>query len=185
MECKYYKYTIIELVPFEIKSHKTPLYTIVNSLLLWAWLIFYFVYENVSAIFSKRKSFKRIYENKYKHKSKANEKTSRLTKEETLIEEIDRGVFSDNMDNLVGISTEHFNSKYAYKILKTLVEEDKIDILNIKEEDISKLGKFVLRKDTIFVDSQDCESISEKVILTRAISKPVQIFLDFMFKKII
>ena len=188
MECKYTKYTIIEIVPFELKSKKTPLYTIVNSILLWTWLIIYFLYLNISALFDKTKSFKRIYEKKYESKNIPNEEVKSLRSEPLIEEELDHKLWTNPEEfEVVNIQTEEFsNSKIAFKIIEELINNHEITLKNFKKEDIDKIGKFVLRKEIITLNiSEEKDFICGKILLVRAISDPVKKFMDFMFKKII
>lgn len=183
MKCKYTKYSIIELVPFEIKSEKTPLFTIINSLLLWIWLFLYFAYMNVTALFSKGKDVSKLYKNKYFSSKKHNEKEYNLLQTESPAQILEMKIENESIEQ---ISSEVFKGKDAILILKTLIEEKAIES-NFDLSILEKIGSIVLRKDIVEVNmsEQDCKLLSEKIFLVRVISKPVQMFLNVMLLKIV
>jgi len=176
--CKYTKYSIIEIVPFELKSKKTPLYTIVNSSLLWLWLISYFIYRFFTSKFGFLYKF---FSSKYNQKNKHNESINTLHEDLSEIEYIDL----NNETNIINIESTIFKRKHAFKILSVIVEENLSIMKDIKIEDIDKIDSFVLRKDIIEIEfNENTESICGEIILTRSISKPVKMFMGFMNKKI-
>lgn len=183
MKCKYTKYSIIELVPFEIKSEKTPLFTIINSLFLWVWLFSYFIYLNFLALFSKSKEISKLYKNKYTSPKKYNEKEFNLLKIESPAQALEMNIQNESIEQ---ISSEVFKGNNAVSILKALIKEKVIES-NFDLSILEKIGSIVLRKDVVEINmsEQDCELLNEKIFLVRVISEPVQKFLNIMLYKII
>jgi len=184
MECSYVKYNIIEFVPVEIKSRRTPLFTIVNSILLWSWLLCFFIYMNIVALFDKRKSIKLLYKNKYTTKKPANDSPVSMRRKALAEEGIDRRVWREEFE-IVEIKSQIFKRKQAKTILKELLENEEYGaISDFDPELIQDIGAFTLRKDVITIETDTPELIQDKIIITRSISKPVQMFLDFALYKI-
>jgi len=190
MECKYTKYTIIEMVPYELKSRKTPLYTILNSILLWGWLILYFIYKLINSILNKKYSFFKLFKRKYEHKEPAKESIKSLSKDITEEELLDIDILNSNKTendhiDILNIETEEFRSKHSMKILKKILEKNELSIGNFDRNRIKEIGSFVLRKDIITVkDIEDKKNICNKILLVRSISEPVKMYMDFMLRKI-
>ena len=182
MESKYTKYSIIELVPVEIKSYDTPLYTIVNSIILWIWLIAFYVYMNVKAISKSIKSFIFLHKRKYTTYKPLNEESKNINDEESEFFKLDKVVIKKDF---IKSEVETYNGKTAVKMFKILIDSDEVIKNNINEKLIKNIGSFVLRKETIFFNENDENvALKDQVILVRAVSYPVKLFLNFFLKKI-
>jgi len=192
MECKYIKYTIIELVPYELKSRKTPLYTILNIILLWSWLFIYLIYIFLSKIVNINKKssffdFFSFFKSKYNHTKPANEVVKTINKEKTNCESLDTCIMNECDDStyIINIETTEFNSKHSLKILKKILEKEDLNISNFDRDKIREIGKFILRKDIVTVNISEKNSrICNKTLLVRSISDPVNMYMKFMLKKI-
>lgn len=186
MESKYTKYTIIEIVPVELKSYKTPLYTIINSILLWFWLIIYYFYINIKLLLTSLTDWISLHKTKYTTTTKHNEIIRTIKNDEDLeskhLEKIDEYIM--NNENFVS-EVQVFKGKIAFNILKELLISDEVVFDNIDGNFAKEVGSIVLRKEKItFTSSEKTNHLSGKTILVRSFSKPVEMFLNFMLKKI-
>lgn len=182
MECKYTKYTVIEIVPIELKSYKTPLYTIFNSILLWIYLILYFIYDFITKIFNRGKSIKGYFSNKYSQVKI--HKESVVYNNPDSLELIDQLIMesSKGLPRFISSESEIFKGSSAKKIFENLYEDSSVLKSSFVDYDLRIMGSYIIRKEIILIESEF--EIENRIILTRAFSRPVKIYLDFMLKKI-
>lgn len=179
MECKYTKYSIIEIVPVELKSYKTPLITIINSVFLWLYLIFSYFYKIIHDLFENRENFKNLFKNKYKQNTNHLDHTEGgLEEEEVLIDSMvveNRYLHSEN---------EIIKGKKAKKTLKELLENDNVKKIDLDFVNSKEFGSFVLRKEIITAElnEESCNKIKDKIILVRVISNTVRDYIDMVPK---
>jgi len=186
MECKYTKYTVLEVVPIELKSYNTPLYTIWNSILLWIFLGGYYIYTLGLALKNKVNGLKNLFAKKYEHKGPHLE--TEAISEDMLLTDIEILDLDIKKSKFIKSESEVFVGKGAKKIFDYLFEDKEVLKTAFEKIDLRLLGNFSLRKDIIYFEAENediCNKMKDKIILTRSHSKPVKVYLDFMLKKII
>jgi len=183
MECKYIKYTIVEIVPTELKSYNTPLFTIVNSIFLWFYLFIYYIFFFIKSIYLNFSNILVLFKNKYSQVNSHNEENSSFD-----IPDYERKLLSFTEDiEFVESYSEVFKGKTAKLMLDILRKDTDVLKGNLDKFNFKRMGSFILRKELITVnlsgEIKNCE-IENKVILTRSFSKPVAAYLKFMLQKI-
>jgi len=181
MKVQYTKYTIIEVVPVEIKSYKIPLVTFLNSFFLWIYLFWVFI---KTSVFKKISPIKMVA-SKYSSKNRHNEIIIEDPKNENVEYKLMATEFNSKDDiNRVQSSSIIYKKKDAKKLLKELLSDDNVIQYNVSVLNNKTFGSFLIREDQILFDTENSEykNINGKKILTRSVSIPVKNYINFLNK---